>query len=216
MKKNTQSNTQVSKSHYYNLEYDTKARWISYWYQINEVISQNPKSVLEIGSGNKTVSSYLKKIGLKITTCDFDKTLEPDVVANVLKLPFKQNTFDVVICAEVLEHLQFKYFAKALKEIYRVTKKTAIVSLPHFSLTNLYFGIKIIPFIPKNEICLKVDYPFDHKYDGEHYWEIGKKAYPLSRIKREIIKSGFSIQRMYYPKENPRHHFFVLQKLSVK
>ena len=216
MKKNRQCGIQVIKNHYFNLEYDTKARWISYWYQINEVVSQNPECVLEIGSGNKTVSSYLKKIGLEITTCDFDKNLEPDVVANVLKLPFKQNAFDIVICAEVLEHLPFKYFTKSLREIYRITKKSAVITLPHFSLTNVYFGFKIVPFVPRKELCLKVDYPFENKFDGEHYWEIGKRRYPLNRIKREIIKSGFLIQKMYYPKENPRHHFFVLEKPPAK
>lgn len=203
---------QVSRNNYFNLSYDTRARWLSYWYQVSEVINQNPISVLEIGVGNKTVSHYLKKMGFNVTTCDFDKNLEPDVVANILKLPFKLNTFDVVLCAEVLEHLSFKHFVKALREIYRITKKSAIITLPHFSLTNLYLGVKIIPFIPKKEFSFKIDYPFNHQFDGEHYWEIGKKGYSLSIVKREIIKSGFLIDKMYYPKENPRHHFFILKK----
>lgn len=216
MKKVIKSKIQVTQTHYFNLEYDTKVRWISYWYQINEVIRQNPKSVLEIGSGNKTVSDYLKKVGFKVTTCDFDTKLKPDIVANILKLPFKSESFDVVLCAEVLEHLPFTNFVKALREICKVTRNSAIITLPHFSLTNLYLGIKILPFITQKELSFKVDYPFKHKFDGEHYWEIGKRGYPLNRIKREIIKSGFLIQKMYYPKENPRHHFFVLTKPSTK
>src|SRR3989344_860983 len=130
---------QVPPSHYFNLKYDSKERWVSYWYQIKEVKEQNPKTVLEIGVGNKVVSDYLKKIGLKVTTCDFDKNLKPDVVADVLDLPFKKESFDVVLCAEVLEHLPFGKFSKALKEIHRVTQTSAIITLPHFSLTNLYF-----------------------------------------------------------------------------
>lgn len=201
---------QVNKSHYFNLKYDSKQRWISYWYQISEVLNTNPKKVLEIGVGNKIVSDYLKKIGIPVTTCDFDASLNPDYVANVLALPFKSNSYDTVLCAEVLEHIPFKFFCTALKEIKRVTKNEIIITLPHFSLTNIYFGLKFIPFLPKKEFAVKVDFPFTHKFTREHYWEIGKKSYSLSCIKGNIKKAGLTIKKNYYLKENPYHHFFIL------
>lgn len=203
---------QVNKSHYFNLKYDSKERWISYWYQINEVVKTNPSTVLEIGIGNRTVSDYLAKIGIKVTTCDFDKSLKPDIAADVTKLPPKNASFDTVLCAEVLEHLPFAKFPVTAKEIFRVTKKYAIITLPHASITNFYFGAKVIPFIPKKEISLKVDFPSKHKFLGEHYWEIGKKDYPLAKIKGIIERSGFTIEKCFYPKENPYHQFFVLKK----
>lgn len=202
---------QVDKSHYFNPKYDSKARWISYWYQIREISGKSPKSVLEIGVGNKTVSDYLKKIGLEVVTCDFDKPLKPDVVADIRNLPFEKNSFDLVLCAEVLEHIQFADFQKALMEIHRVTKKWAIITLPHFSITDIYIGAKIIPFVPKKEFFFKVDLPIKHKFLGEHYWEIGKRGYSLRRIKKIVEKSGFIIEKCFYPKENPYHQFFVLK-----
>lgn len=207
------SKIQVPKNHYFDLRYDTKERWISYWYQINAVLNLQPTNVLEIGIGNKTVSDYLKKLGIKVTTCDFDKNLKPDVVADVSNLPLKDESFDVVLCAEVLEHLPFGEFSKAIREIHRVCRKTTIITLPHFSLTNLYFGIKLIPYVPKIELSLKVDWPFKHEFEGEHYWEIGKDGSHLAKIEKIIKKSGFSIQKSFYPKENPRHQFFILNKL---
>ncbi|KKQ18184.1 MAG: Methyltransferase type 11 [Berkelbacteria bacterium GW2011_GWA1_36_9] len=212
MKRAKNNKIQVSQDHYYNLKYDTKERWMSYWYQVKEVLSFEPQTVLEIGVGNMTVSDYLKKLGIKITTCDFDKNLKPDVVASVLSLPFKKNSFDVVLCAEVLEHLPFDCFNKALLEIRRVCKKSTILTLPHFSITHLYLGIKAVPFIPKKEFMLKVDFPIKHKFLGEHYWEIGKSGYSLRKIENKIKKSGFKIKKSYYPKENPFHHFFILIK----
>ena len=203
---------QVPPNHYFNIEYDTKSRWISYWYQINEVINLQPKSVLEIGVGNKTVSDYLKKIGFRVKTCDLDKSLKPDVVANILNLPFKIDSFDVVLCAEVLEHLPFKNFSRALSNIHKVSKKYAIITLPNFSITNLYFGIKVIPYVPKKEFLIRVRYPVKHKFLGEHYWEIGKKGFPVSLIKESIQKSGFQIKKNYSPIEDPRHNFFILEK----
>jgi hypothetical protein len=51
-----------------------------------------------------------------------------------------------------------------------------------------------------------------NRFDGEHYWEIGKDGYPLSRIKNDIQKIGSLIQRTYRVLEYPYHRFFVLQK----
>ncbi len=211
-KKKTLPISQVDKTHYYNLRYDSKERWISYWHQIDEIMRKNPRTVLEIGVGNKTVSDHLKNNGLSVTTCDLDESLNPDVVASVTKLPFKNNSFDMVLCAEVLEHLRFNQTHKGLKEIYRITKKFAVISLPHFSITNFYFGFKFIPYLPRKEFMLKLDFPLKHEFLGEHFWEIGKKGYPLKRIKEVVKKTGFIIERSFYPKENPRHHFFILRK----
>ena len=212
MKVQNNFKVQVPPNHYFNIEYDTKSRWISYWYQINEVINLKSKSVLEIGVGNKSVSDYLTKIGFRVKTCDLDKSLKPDVVANILNLPFKIDSFDVVLCAEVLEHLPFKNFSKALSNIHKVSKKYAIITLPNFSITNLYFGIKVIPYVPKKEFLIRVRYPVKHKFLGEHYWEIGKKGFPVSLIKESIQKSGFQIKKNYSPIEDPRHNFFILEK----
>lgn len=212
MKKDTGFKIQVNKDHYYSFDYDSKERWTSYWYQIKEVLRFEPKTVLEIGVGNKTVSDYLNKMGIKVTTVDIDKKLKPDIVASVLDLPFNKNNFDVILCAEVLEHLPFKHFKKSLSEIKQVCKISTILTLPHFSVTNLYFGVKLIPFVPKKEFAHKIDFPIKHNFLGEHFWEIGKKGYELKRVKEDIMSVGFKIEKSFYPRENPRHHFFILSK----
>ena len=51
-----------------------------------------------------------------------------------------------------------------------------------------------------------------HKFDGEHYWEIGKDGYPLSKITKDIKRAGFDIKKTYRIFENPYHRFFVLKK----
>ncbi|NOY35618.1 MAG: class I SAM-dependent methyltransferase, partial [bacterium] len=118
-------NQQTGKQHYFE-NYDHKARWLSYYYQIREI--KKGEKVLEIGIGNGTVADYLRKRS-SIVTMDIDKELNPDIVGDVLNIPFENKEFDVVLCAEVLEHLPFEYFEKALKEIRRVGKR-AIISLP--------------------------------------------------------------------------------------
>lgn len=97
---------QVSREHYFK-DYDTKERWVSYWHQINEVLSTGSKSVLEIGLGNGIAADYLKKMGLGVTTVDIDPALNPDYICSVTELTkfLRLTFFDIVLCAEVLEHI---------------------------------------------------------------------------------------------------------------
>ena len=51
-----------------------------------------------------------------------------------------------------------------------------------------------------------------HKFDGEHYWEIGKADYPLNKIIKDIEKAGFKIEKKYRVFEHTYHRFFILKK----
>lgn len=203
---------QVESNHYYS-KYDTKGRFCSYWHQIQEIMLLKPQKVLEIGIGNSFVSKYLKERKLNITTTDIDGRLNPDIVSTILKLPFIDEFFDLVVCYEVLEHLPYNKFNKAISEIYRVSKSHAILSLP--DANRVYrFNIQI----PKvGEIKKLIPSPIRrtsiHSFDGEHYWEIGKSSYPIKKIIDDIERIGFNIERTYRVFEMPSHRFFILKKL---
>jgi hypothetical protein len=51
-----------------------------------------------------------------------------------------------------------------------------------------------------------------NNFNGEHYWEIGKAGYPLSKITKYIEKAVFKIIKTYRIFENPYHRFFILKK----
>lgn len=202
---------QVESDHYY-INYDTKERFCSYWHQIEEIVSHNPKTVLEIGVGNGFVSSYLKQRGFSIVTSDIDKKLNPSVAASVLDIPFSDETFEIVACYEVLEHLPYKYFRKALAETFRISSSRVLLSLPD---ANRVYRVCIQ--IPKLGLFKKlIQIPRFKKvvnyFDGQHYWEIGKAGYSLSTIINVISKVGFKIEKTYRVFENPYHRFFVLKK----
>jgi ubiquinone/menaquinone biosynthesis C-methylase UbiE len=202
---------QIDPTHYFNESYDSKERFISYWHQIDEIVKLTQQKVLEIGVGNRFVSTYLEERGINITTLDIDKKLNPDVAGSVLDMPFTDNSFDVVACYEALEHLPFENFNKALAEIFRVSKSYAILSLPDVNrVYRVYIHLpkvgvfkKLIPLPQLKNI---------HKFDGEHYWEIGKVGCPLSKIVCKIQKSGFEIEKTYRVFEFPYHRFFTLKK----
>jgi len=205
-------NIKIHPDHYFERDYDTKERFISYWHQIDEVISLKPKNILEIGVGNGFVSDYLKKRKFSVTSLDIDPRLKPDIAGSVLSLPFSTNSFDVIACCEVLEHLSYENFKKALIEIYRVCINNVVLSLPDASRVysiNLQIPKKgaIKKLIPLPESLNKV-----HNFDGQHYWEIGKKEYPLRKIISDAQEVGFIIQKTYRIFEFPYHRFFVLKK----
>ncbi len=204
---------QVNKDHY-EKGYDTSQRFQSYFVQINEVLKLKPKSVLEVGIGNKTVADYLSRRIENVKTLDFDKELNPDIVADVTNIPLKDNSFDVVLCCEVLEHIPFEQFQKAQKELARVSKKYIVLSLPHFS-HPISLSFKL-PGLKQINISIYIPHPKKHKFNGEHYWEIGKKGYPCKKIKNILLKN-FNIIKDFREKNNPYHHFFILEKKkSVK
>lgn len=203
---------QVDPDHYFNKCYDSKERFMSYWHQINEIIRLNPNRTLEIGIGNGFISKYLNERGINIITLDIDRKLNPDVIGSVLQIPFGNDSFDAVACYEVLEHLPYSNFSAALAEIFRVSKSHVILSLP--DINRAYrFDMQI----PKTcEIRKLIPLPRlrrpIHNFDGEHYWEIGKSGYPLSRIIDDIQKAGFELEETYRVFEIPYHRFFKCKR----
>jgi hypothetical protein len=201
---------QVGAEHYRFVKYARKNKWMSYWHQITTVLSLKPKNLLEIGTGDGTVSSCLAKEGIDVTTFDFDKKLHPDVVGNVLELSrhFRNHSFDVVLCAEVLEHLPFKYFDDCLSEIAKVAHKWFILTLPHVGIN---FNIIVdLPKFHKKRLKFKMPTYKNYEFEGQHYWEIGWKKYPLSLI-QGMLSRHFSIKKSYCLPESFNHRLFILK-----
>ncbi len=203
---------QVSTKVYNTLDYLDKPRWISLWHQVNEVMTKAPKTILEIGVGNGLVSHVFKLLSQSIITIDIDRYLKPDYIGDVRKLPFPNSSFDTILCAQVLEHLPYTDFTKALSELNRVCKRYTILTLPHDYMTYLLVCFKVIPFLKPITIFRTLPRWQTHSFDGQHYWEIGKKGYPLFKISREIKAAGFIIEKTYCLPENPYHRFFILKK----
>jgi ubiquinone/menaquinone biosynthesis C-methylase UbiE len=203
---------QVKSNYYWGNGYDSKERFCSYWNQISEVLSLKLDNILDIGIGNGLVSKYLREGKIKVVTLDIDKRLNPDIAGSVLDIPLGNKSFDIVMCCEVLEHLPFAEFHKALSEIFRVSKKNVILSVPD---ANPVFRISLhLPKIMNIKIMLPLInfYKNPKWFDAEHYWEIGRYNFPLRRIVKEIKKSGFKIKKNYRLFELPYHRFFILEK----
>ncbi|CAB5135683.1 hypothetical protein D3OALGA1CA_3520 [Olavius algarvensis associated proteobacterium Delta 3] len=207
---------QVDADFFFRLGSEKKGQFCSYWHQVDEIRRTRPDSLLEIGIGSGFFRDYTQKHGVSIFTLDIDIDLNPAISATVLQLPFRNDTFDLVVCFEMLEHLPFKYFPVALDEIRRVSKEKVVISLPH-SINRVYRILLDLPKIgfKKGLFELKKTRFASLPHDDTHHWEIDIQGYPLSRITSSISNSGFNIDRSYRVFEKPYHHFFVLSKNST-
>lgn len=202
--------SQVPKTHYDFEKYSHIGRWVSYYVQLKEALRLRPKSILEIGVGDKVFGNYIREnIDVVYTSVDVAEDLKPDVVGNVTKLSFSDASFDIVVAFEVLEHMPFEQFERAISEMARVARVGAVISLPHFG-PPLKLSLKI-PFLPEIKIAWKIPLPFKHIFNGEHYWEIGKEGYPTRHIQALLCKH-FVLTKDFVPFESQYHHFFVLRK----
>lgn len=204
---------QVEKSHYEFGRYVKKRRWSSIWHQLDEVIKLSPQQVLEIGPGPGLFKATASVLGLQVETLDIDPELHPDHVASVFEMPFADSSYDVVCAFQMLEHLPWDDSKRAFREMARVAKDGIVISLPDAAIR---WPMSVhVPKIGRVDMLIPRPFfrPRVHKFDGEHYWEINKVGYPLSKVQEELFScSGIRFQKTYRVHENPYHRFFVLKK----
>lgn len=207
---------QVSKSNYSFESYFFPGRWMSYYHQVYELARRKDiNSVLDIGPGTTFLKSvlHIHRPTLTYKSIDVAQDVNPDFIGSVTKLPFSDEQFDVVCAFQVLEHIKFEDFELALEEMNRVSARYVFLSLPHFG-PSFELWIKI-PFVKRFKFACKIPFPKKHRFNGQHYWEIGKKNYNARSIKR-ILKKHFILLDEYVPFENQYHHFYILEKSSLK
>ncbi len=203
---------QVDASHYVRPGYLFPERWASYWHQIDAVRGLKPSRLLEIGIGNGIVAHALAKLGMTVDTLDIDPALHPTMVGSVTKIPAPDASYDVVLCAELLEHLPWEEFKTALAEITRVSKKHVIITVPHAGYVfSLLFKV---PFLAWVRLGFKVPQFFKtHAFNGQHYWETGKKGFSRARIRRAVETGGLRILDARIHPDDPAHYCLICEKI---
>ncbi len=142
-------------------------------------------SVLDVGCGEGFTLDKLQKkhIGGRLEGMDnspdaieIGKKLHPDFVlkkGDVYKLAYKADSLDLVICTEVLEHLDDP--RKALLELIRVSKKYVLISVPNEPLFTMQ------RFLRGKNILKLGDHP-------EHIQKWSSKSFQQFIIKNSELK----------------------------
>jgi len=205
------------KKEFFNFNsYITKPRWNSYYHQVIEAIKLG-NTCLVIGVGDSIVPAILKQIGVTVYTFDYSKDLQPDFhgsVADILDILPQGFKVDVILCCQVMEHLEYQYFESTLEQFQSIATKGVVISLPCWHVSGA-MSLKI-SMIPKMNFAIAIPrFWSKFKQGGEHYWEIGARHYPLRRIS-DSIKKYFDIVSTYRVFELQYHRFFVCTKTVKK
>jgi len=197
--------------HFASAKYLDESRWASYWHQIACVLDHAEGGrLLEIGVGNGIVAAALR-MRFEVTTLDIDPDLNPNVIGDVRQVDrLLTEAFDVVLCAEVLEHLPFSDFLPVLRKLHALTRELLVVGLPHPGPT-LSLALKV-PLLPSAAYAVKLPWPIRHRPGGPHQWEIGKRGYSLSRIRGAMEEARFDLLHTYIVPPSPVHRMFVLRR----
>ncbi|MEN8263322.1 MAG: methyltransferase domain-containing protein [Nitrospirota bacterium] len=195
-------------------QYNSKAQWMGYWYQISEALEVSPDSVLVIGKGSGIIEDNIRHLSNEKTdvlTLDINYAVNSDIAGEVTSLPFGNDTFDVIICCQVLEHMPFEKFPLSLSELHRVAKKRVVLSCPHGRK-----HIKVtfsLPFSKEKQLVLKS--PFTNKYHKgkQYYWEIGR-GISQKQVAGQISRL-FDIEKNYLNEISCDHRFFVLKRKNI-
>jgi len=217
-----------ARDYYLSPRWDNLIQWLSYWHQIERVLTYlSPGAqLLEIGPGNGTVSTYLRARGYHVVTLDHDPALSPAVIGDAMTLPFASESFDGVICCEVLEHLPFEDALDTLQDIHRIIRQVCVVSVPYQSL---YLSICALPTYarildpafrllklrPQEPARLMLRLPMFFRSQPVtplHHWEMGLKKFSRRKVESAFTALGFTIRSRASHLLYGYHEYYVLEK----
>ena len=134
--------------------------------------------ILDAGCGTGGAFFYLKKFGHVIgvdvseNALRFAKTLGTVRKGDIVKLPFRDFTFDVVVCLDVLYHRWVGDYRQALSELYRVLKPGGIVVIREPAYNWMRGGHD------------KVDFT--------------KRRFSKSEVMEELTRASFGLRKVTY------------------
>lgn len=164
--------------------------------KIIKLAGQN-KRILDIGCSTGYLAHFLKNNGNNVSGIDFlDKAVliakQNKIDAYVCdieneKLPFKDNSFDLVIFSEVIEHLVDPDIA--LKKIYQVLKNNGllIVSTPNIAYIQYRFEL-LFGKLP--DFCEFRNRFFERHYNFQH-----KSLFTTNVLKKTLLSNNFLIKK---------------------
>lgn len=106
-------------------------------------------NLLEVGAQGQNIKKYIPK-NISYSSLDIEGDSDYKIDLNKQKIPVKDNTFDILVCLETLEHTL--YPRKILKELKRVTKKDGFFVLSMPNDYNLWLRLRYLLGIKSNMI----------------------------------------------------------------
>lgn len=150
----------INKKYYYYSDRASKAEFVYNRYK--SILKGN---ILDIGADELYLKEYLPK---EVTYKGIGFGEHPELIKINLEkepIPFPNNSFDCVLCLDVLEHLENIH--EMFDNIANLSKKWILISLPN-PLAALYESLSVKPY-SKEQLVKFYGLPFEKPQD-RHKW----------------------------------------------
>ena len=155
--------------------------------------------IIEAGSGAGRFTEILLKYGAHVYSFDLSEAVEvnlknnsghPNLTifqADIEKIPFKDNFFDICLCLGVMQHTRDTI--RSLSELSRVTKKNGMISFDHYQRhIGQYFSMYLIYWL----IIKNMSASMQHKVTES----LTKIFFPIHWFFREYEVIKFILRRI--------------------
>ena len=140
------------------------------------------KKILHFAPEQAFYTRFRKMTNLDYTTTDLNSPLA-DVKANICNLPFADNTYDMIFCNHVLEHIPDD--TKAMQELFRILKPGGI-------------GILQIPQDLTRDITFEDDSIIDRKKRAEIFGQYDHVRVYGRDYFEKLRSIGFKVKEVDY------------------
>jgi 2-polyprenyl-3-methyl-5-hydroxy-6-metoxy-1,4-benzoquinol methylase len=206
--------------------------WNTYWrtYEVAIDLAKTGSRLLDFGCGAGDNSIRFSRAGHKVTGFDisennilsckklFEKNnIEGEFLVTVAeKLPFADETFDVVAGIDILHHVDIP---TSVREVRRVLKKDGVavfrepIEVPLFDIIR---NTKLIKAIFPNSVSFETHITEDERKLNNRDLEILREIFPRIKIERSLMLSRFD--KFIRKQSNPTPSFlerldYVLAKI---
>jgi SAM-dependent methyltransferase len=100
-----------------------------------EMIPESVESILDVGCGDGAITNRLAQ-RWQVTGVDTSRAALVHVQASTMEasatdLPFADDSFDLVMSSEMLEHMASDAYSQALAQMRRVSRRFVLISVPY-------------------------------------------------------------------------------------
>ena len=198
---NFEDQFKVSKSYY--LERIDFLNWFRYFHLVRDVLDLKAGRILEIGTGSGIVCNCIKPLVDSYHVLDINGELEPDFIGDVREFqPALESGYDCVIAADVLEHLPFSDFRKAVGNLHAYLEDggNALFTIPHRQSNFLFMDPRQIPYVITVPTGFLSFGAFWRRFvkrkiwiDPSHCWEIGDGKVKVKDVDAALREVGFEV-----------------------
>jgi len=147
---------------------------------LERIGTQESSRVLDIGCGSGSAVDYLLSMGIDAVGLDKSGIYPRGIVGDALHLPFKKDSFDLIICSMLLPHLpQEKDVFDEIRRVLKDKGRIVLIVGNRLSFTLLSLRHSSSKFLQK-----RIPYSY-------------YKVYSRSEVEDMLEKHGFEVQHLY-------------------